>query len=169
MVNLRDRAVCLRYPEVANPAAKVFRQLLVAMFHGHKPTPAGQLSHPVLELGEVLGALAAMDMDHLALSIDIGDLKIESLLEAEAAGVDSHQVDIVVEGVDLGQDLLDLIPGKDGGEASFPLGLGQGEQVPLALGDIFEEELDARVADAHGGRRPPGLDGNETVGHKGAL
>ena len=32
--------------------------------------------------------------------------------------------------------------------------LGKGEQVPLPPENIFEEELDAGIADAHGGRRP---------------
>lgn len=93
----------------------------------------------------------------LAFAIDVGNFQVEPLLETETARVDGHQVDIVVEGIDFGQDPFDFFSGEDGGEASLPLGLGQCKQVPVALDNIFKEEFDARVADAHGGWRPPGF------------
>jgi hypothetical protein len=50
----------------------------------------------------ILGALAAVDMDHHAGAIDIGDFEMESLVQAQAAGIDSGQVGVVVEGFDVG-------------------------------------------------------------------
>ena len=40
----------------------------------------------------ILGALAAVDMDHHAGAIDIGDFEMESFVESEAAGVDGGEV-----------------------------------------------------------------------------
>jgi hypothetical protein len=49
----------------------------------------------------VLGALAAVDMDHHAQAIDIGDFEMECFVKAQAAGVDGGEVDVVVEGFDV--------------------------------------------------------------------
>ncbi len=56
----------------------------------------------------VLGALAAVDMDHHARAIDIGDFEMECFVKAQAAGVDGGEVDVIVEGFDVGQDVADL-------------------------------------------------------------
>ena len=50
----------------------------------------------------ILGALAAVDMDHHAGAIDIGDFEMESLVQAQAAGIDGGQIGVVVEGFDVG-------------------------------------------------------------------
>jgi hypothetical protein len=56
----------------------------------------------------VLGALAAMDVDHHAGAIDIGDLQVKSFVKAQAAGVHGGEIDVVVEGFDVGQHASDL-------------------------------------------------------------
>jgi hypothetical protein len=56
----------------------------------------------------ILGALAAVDMDHHARAIDIGDFEMESLVKAQAAGVDGGKVGVVVEGFDAGKKAADF-------------------------------------------------------------
>ena len=46
----------------------------------------------------VFGALATMDMDLEALTIDVRDLQGEGLMEPEAQAIDGGEVDLVVEG-----------------------------------------------------------------------
>jgi hypothetical protein len=57
----------------------------------------------------ILGALAAVDMDHHALTIDIGDFEMEPFVKALAAGIDGGKVGVVVEGFDMGQKASDFI------------------------------------------------------------
>src|SRR4029434_1384920 len=57
----------------------------------------------------ILGALATVDMDHHALTIDIGDFEMESFVESEAAGVDGGEIGVVVEGFDVGKKASDFI------------------------------------------------------------
>ncbi len=51
----------------------------------------------------VLGALAAVHVDHHALRIDVGDFEIEAFLQPQAAGVHGEKKDVVVESFDVGQ------------------------------------------------------------------
>ncbi len=55
----------------------------------------------------ILGARAAMNEQHHALTVDVGDFQIQCLLESEPAGVDSGEEDEVVEGGDVSEDLED--------------------------------------------------------------
>src|SRR5262249_56385996 len=57
----------------------------------------------------IFGALAAVDMDHHAGAIDIGDFEMESLVKSQAARIDGGQIGVVVEGFDVGQKASDLI------------------------------------------------------------
>jgi hypothetical protein len=56
----------------------------------------------------VLGALAAVDMDHHALTVDIGDFEVAGFVKAQAAGVDGGEKDVVGEVFDLGQKASDF-------------------------------------------------------------
>jgi len=56
----------------------------------------------------ILGALAAVDMDHHAGAIDIGDFKMESFVQSQAAGVDGGEVGIVVESFDVDKKASDF-------------------------------------------------------------
>lgn len=56
----------------------------------------------------VLGALAAVDMDHHARAIDIGDFEMARFVKAQAAGVDGGEKDVVREVLDVGQNATDL-------------------------------------------------------------
>ena len=57
----------------------------------------------------ILGALAAVDMDHHALTVDIGDFEMERFVKPQAAGVDGGKVGVVVEGFDMGQKASDFV------------------------------------------------------------
>lgn len=70
------------------------------------------MSEPVLaqqmegRLGQrdvaVLGALTAVDMDHHALAVDVGDFEMPRFVKAQATGVDGGEKDVVGEVFDLG-------------------------------------------------------------------
>ena len=63
------------------------------------PVPAQGVERGSCQGNEaVFGALAAMDMDHHATGVDIGDFQIQRLLQAQAAGIHRAQVGAVVRG-----------------------------------------------------------------------
>jgi hypothetical protein len=56
----------------------------------------------------ILSALTAVDMDHHALTIDIGDFEIKSFVKPQAAGVHGGKIDVIVESFDVIQNASDL-------------------------------------------------------------
>ena len=52
----------------------------------------------------VLGAFAAVDMDHHALTVDIADFEMEAFVKPQAAGVHGGQIDVIVQRFDVGQN-----------------------------------------------------------------
>ena len=56
----------------------------------------------------VLGALAAVDMDHHALTVDIRDFEVTAFVKTQAAGIHGGQIDMVVGGFDVGQDATEF-------------------------------------------------------------
>ena len=102
----------------------------------------------------VLGAFAAMDMDHHALAVDIGDFEIQGFMKSQTAGVHGRKIDVVVEGFDVSQNASDFFDAQDGGEAVFVLGAQDRKDVPIALQDIDIIKANAAVADAHRLGRP---------------
>ncbi len=96
-----------------------------------------------------------MDRDyHPRGAVDISDLKMESLLQSEAAGVDSGEEGTVVVGVHLGKDQPDLFLGENRGQLFLPLGTQVVEGAPFAPQHFGEEKTQTAVADAHGGGCP---------------
>ncbi len=102
----------------------------------------------------VLGPLSTMDMDHHAGGVDIGDFEVEAFVKSQAAGIDGGEIGVILEGMDLGKNTSDLFTAENGREASFGLGTEDSEDVPVSLEDVFEEEANAAIADAHGIGRP---------------
>ena len=102
----------------------------------------------------VFGALAAVDMDHLALAIDVGDLQMLSFLQSQTAGVDGGEEGAVVRCADAAEDGAHLFEGQHGGQAPLALCADQIECMPIALQDMEEEEADTAIADPHGVGRP---------------
>jgi len=102
----------------------------------------------------ILGPLAAVNMDEHTVTVDISDLQVQRLLEAQAAGVDGEEECLVVGGVHTGKDAGDLILGEDGGERFGALCSEIAKDIPIALQDILEEEAYAAVADTQRGGGP---------------
>jgi hypothetical protein len=98
----------------------------------------------------VLGPLSTVDMDHHAGGVDIGDFEVETFVKSEAAGVDGGEIGVILEGMDLGKNTSDFFTAENGGEASFGLGSEDTEDVPVTLEDVFVEEANAAITDAHG-------------------
>jgi len=98
----------------------------------------------------VFGALATMDMDLEALSIDGRDLEIESLREPEAQAIDGGKGDLVVQGGGRLKEPRALLHTEDGRETVGGLRTQEGKGVPVALEDVRREKADATVADTHG-------------------
>ena len=63
----------------------------------------------------VLGAFAAVDMDHHALTIDVRDFELAGFVKTQAAGVNGGEKDMVGEVFDLGQKTSDFFDAQDGG------------------------------------------------------
>ena len=99
----------------------------------------------------VFGALATMDMDLEALTIDVGDVKGQGFMEPEAQARDGGKVDLVVQGGGRLQEPRDLLHTEDGRETVSGLRTQACKGVPVAFEDVLREEADAAVADAHRG------------------
>jgi hypothetical protein len=119
-------------------------------------TVGGPIASEQLESGKgerdvaILGPLATVDMDHHAGGIDIGDFEMETFVESQAAGIEGGKIGIILEGFDLGKNGSDFFTAENGRKSSFGLGTEDSENVPVSLEDVFEEEADAAIADAHG-------------------
>jgi len=119
-------------------------------------TVGGPIAAEQLEggLGErdvaILGTLSTVDMDHHAGGIDIGDFEVETFVKSEATGIDSGEIGVILEGFDLGKNASDFFTAENGRKASFGLGSEDSKDVPIALEDVFVEEANPAIADAHG-------------------
>ena len=56
----------------------------------------------------VLGSLAAVNMDHHALAVDVGDFEVAGFVKAQAAGVDGGKKDVAGKVFDLSQNAADF-------------------------------------------------------------
>ena len=97
----------------------------------------------------ILGALSTVDMDHHAGAVDIGDFEVETFVESQAARIDGGEIGVILEGFDLRKNASDFFNAENGGKASLILGSEDSEDVPVSLEDVFVEEANAAIADAH--------------------
>jgi hypothetical protein len=102
----------------------------------------------------IFGALSAVNMNHHAGGVDIGDFEMESFVKPQAAGVYGGEIGIVLEGFDAGQNASDFFHAKNGWKSSFILGSEDSEDVPVALEDVLIEEAYPAIADPHSIGRP---------------
>jgi hypothetical protein len=98
----------------------------------------------------VLGALTAMDMDLEALTVNIGDLQGEGVMESESQAIDGGEVDLIVEGCGRLEEPPDLLDTEHGREPVGVLRAPERQGVPVALEDVRREEADTAVANTHG-------------------
>jgi hypothetical protein len=90
----------------------------------------------------VLGALAAVDMDLEALSVNIGDLQEAGCMEPQAPTIDRGEVDLIVEGWSRLENTSDFFNTEDSGEVGCGLRAQEREGVPIACEDVLREEAD---------------------------
>jgi hypothetical protein len=102
----------------------------------------------------ITGALAAVDVDEAARTVDVADLEVEGLGEAESERVDGPEVGAVVRragGVDHAVDLLATQHIGQGMRARDGEAIEEG---PLTRGDAAIEEADAVEGEAERGGCP---------------
>ena len=102
----------------------------------------------------ILGALSAVDMDHHAAAVDIGDFEVETFVKPQSTGIDGRKIGVILKGFDLGKNASDFFNAENGRESSLGLGSEDSEDVPIALEDVFIAEAYAAIADPHGIGRP---------------
>ena len=100
------------------------------------------------------GAFAPVHVDHHAIRVDVGDLQVERLLQAQAAGVHGGEVGAVARRANAAEHRSNLLPTEHPRQARFALGAHDVEQVSVAPQTLHEVDADAAVADAQRVGRP---------------
>jgi len=95
----------------------------------------------------IFGSFAAVDVEHHAGAIDIGDLQMLGLLQAQTAGVDGGEESVVVWGSDAAQQAADFFTAKHRGQLLLALSVDEFQRMPVAVQDVLEEEADPAIAD----------------------
>jgi hypothetical protein len=120
-----------------------------------RPVPA---QSPQGGLGQgheaVLGPFAAVDMDHHAPAVDIGDLQALGLLQAQSAGIDGREEGPVVGGAHTAEHRAHLLHREYRRQAALALGAHQLQGMPVAPQGVDKKMADTAIADAHRARRP---------------
>jgi hypothetical protein len=100
----------------------------------------------------IFGALAAVDMDLQALTIDVRDLQAEGCMEPQAQALDDGKVDLGVQGGGGREEPADLCHTEDGREAVGGLRAQERQRGPVTLEHVLRKEADAAGAEAHRSR-----------------
>ena len=102
----------------------------------------------------VLGPLAAVDMEHHPVAVDIRGLQMQRLLKAPATGIDGGEEGAVMKGVDAREHPAHLLSTQHRRQPELLLGAQIVEGAPVALKHMGEEKANPRMGDPHGVRRP---------------
>ncbi len=88
----------------------------------------------------VLVALALLDADHHAGTIDVGDLEVDQFGDAQSGGVTGAQYDLIFEAGSGGEQTHDLVLAQDHRQLLGLLDVGDGgDQIVARCGDAVEE------------------------------
>ena len=98
----------------------------------------------------VLGALAAVDVDHVARAIEIAHLQGKRFVQAQPTAVDGGEVDTIVQGGGGIEKTVHFFPAEHSRESVCRFGSHEVEGLPVAPKDVVGEEADATVTDTHG-------------------
>jgi hypothetical protein len=98
----------------------------------------------------VLGALAAVDVDHGARAIDSTHLQGQRFVQAQPTAGDGGEVDTMVQRGGRVEETVHVFQAEDSREAVFGLGSHEVEGLPGAFKDVRVEESESAVADAPG-------------------
>jgi len=90
----------------------------------------------------ILVAFAGVDMQDHAGTVTMGDLERDAFLNAQAAGIDDGQTDMVVGDTNAGEDLADLIQAEDDGEDALLWCPHEVEKRPRSLERVFIQKRD---------------------------
>ncbi len=96
----------------------------------------------------VLGTFAAMNVDHLALGVDVADLQVQSFAQTQAQRIDGPEEDSQALGVGGQDDLANLFSCDYFGQRIFVLEFEHRQDVPAAWAGDAIKELDAGERDA---------------------
>ena len=95
----------------------------------------------------VFSALAAVDVEHHPVAVDIGDLQMLGFLQAQPTSVDGGEESIVVRGARTPQEPADFFTAEHGGQLLLALSVDDFQRMPVAVQDVLEEEADPAIAD----------------------
>ena len=98
----------------------------------------------------VLGARAAVDVDHVARALDITHLTVQSFVPAQPTAGDGGAGDAIVQGGGGMEETAHLFQAEESRESVCRLGSNEVEGLPVAPKDVVGEEAEATRADAHG-------------------
>ena len=113
---------------------------------------AAQEFQGVMRQGDlaVLGALAAVDVEHRARAIDIAHLQGKRFVQAQPPAVDGGKVDTIVQGGGGIEKTAPFFQAAESWEAVCGLGANEIACLPVAPKDVVRESSDATGADTHG-------------------
>ena len=86
----------------------------------------------------------------MAGAVDVGDLQMGAFLQAQAAGIDRRQTDLVAWQSDATENLAHFRQAEDDGQFLLRRWAHQAEGGPLSLQRALKEELDTADGDGHG-------------------
>jgi hypothetical protein len=89
-------------------------------------------------------------MDLEALTIDVGDLQGESVMEPESHAIHGGAGDVVVQGCGGREEPPDLLHTADSRETVGGVSTHEREGMPGALEDVLREEAETTGAETHG-------------------
>jgi hypothetical protein len=91
----------------------------------------------------IFPALTTTDVDQHARTINMWDLQLGALLQAQPTGVEGGEADAVAEPSDTAENRSHLFGAQDHWQFFLARGADEGEGGPVSVKGILEEELDA--------------------------
>ena len=98
----------------------------------------------------ILAAFAVVDMEEHTGAVHILHPEVDTLVQAQAAGVDGGQAGAIALQADQVKDAAHLFDAEDDRQLLFPLGADELDRGPVASAGVVVEELDAAQGDGDG-------------------
>ena len=97
--------------------------------------------------------LPALDADHHALTVDVGDLQLQKLASAQARAIERHEQYAVIEVLRAGNEPTHFLGTQNGGQPAAALGCGELLFQLTTLEDADKDEAERRHVQADGPNR----------------
>jgi len=91
----------------------------------------------------IFAALAALDVDHVARTVDVGDLQAGQFGAPEACGIKRHQQSALERRGGGFDETVDFLPAEDGRQMNHLLWIGRQVRAPRLLQSLDVEETDS--------------------------